>query len=150
MENKLNSLKCLFGWILDKGVKNLNVSSKELNGDEFLSLQIGRSSVSLRNDAKYNWGDSRTNELTLHYSLMLACGYLIKEESVGWICFKLGDGNPENIRKYDLPSTEQCSCLRTAYNQGDCKHIKMVKAHLLIQERVKNEYKEMYHSNIVS
>lgn len=145
MENNIKAITCLFNWILNKGINNLETVSSEVEEDEFLKVKISRNSINFKYDPNYTWGSIEHMNIIIHYSLMLCSGYLIKQEKDGWICFKLGNGNNESKRKYDLPSVQQCSCLRTAYNQGDCRHIKMLKGHLLLQERIENEYKHMYY-----
>lgn len=145
MENNVKVLICLFNWILNKGINNLEATNKEIEGDELLNIKISRSSINLRYDPKFTWGNIEHMNSIIHYSLMLCSGYLIKQERDGWICFRLGNGDKETRRKYDLPSVQQCSCLRTAFNQGDCRHIKMLKGYLLIQERMDSEYKHMYY-----
>lgn len=144
MESNIKVLICLFNWILTKGFNHLQTSSKELNGDEFLSLKIGRKTIDFKYEPNYTWGSIEQMNSIIHYAIMLCCGYLLKKERDGWVCFKLGDGTETNKKKYDLPSVQQCSCLRTAYNQGDCRHIKMLKGYLLLQERIENEYKQIY------
>ena len=48
MESNIKVLICLFNWILTKGFNHLQTSSKELNGDEFLSLKIGRKTIDFK------------------------------------------------------------------------------------------------------
>jgi len=144
MESNVKALLCLFSWILNKGINNIEVKNKDVENEEFLKLKVSRNSIDLKYDPNITWGSVEEMYFTIHYALMLCSGYLIKKEKDGWVCFKLGNGLVENKRKYDLPSVQQCSCLRTAYNQGDCRHIKMLKGHLSIQERLTKDYKYMY------
>lgn len=144
MESNVKVIICLFNWILTKGISNLHTESQEVNNDEFLSLKVGRTSLDFNYEPNFTWGSIEYMSSIIHYALMLCSGYLLKKEGKGWVCFKLGDGSEYSKKKYDLPSVQQCSCLRTAYNKGDCRHIKMLKGYLLLQERIENEYKHIY------
>lgn len=145
MEINVKVLLCLFDWLLNKGIPNIQTNNELVKGDEFLSVKLGRKFVDFRLDPDIIWGSIEEMHLIIHYCLMLCSGYLLIKEELGWVCFKPGNEKVEYKKKYDMPSVQQCSCLRVAYNSdGECRHIKMLKGYLLLQERTQREYKGIY------